>query len=154
MNIPSKYRLGVGVMLLNAEGRVFVGQRSDSSSEAWQMPQGGIDEGEDPRSAVFREMLEEIGTKQARIITETAGWIKYDLPLELIPTLWNGQYRGQMQKWYLMRLDGDDDLININTEHPEFQSWQWVAPETLPEMIVPFKKELYLKLIELFSPHF
>ncbi len=145
------YRPGVGVMLLNDKKQVFVARRIDSTSEAWQMPQGGIDKGEDPRTAVMRELLEEIGTDKAEIIAESAEWYTYDLPHELIPLVWKGRYRGQQQKWFVMRFLGQDSDINIATEEPEFLEWKWVQPSTLPDLIVPFKKKLYQDLAKDFK---
>lgn len=145
------YRPGVGIMLLNARGEVFVGKRIDTTSEAWQMPQGGIDEGEDPRMAALRELKEEIGTDQALLLAESKDWHRYDLPADLIPKLWGGRYRGQAQKWFAMRLNGPDSLIDLNADdHPEFCEWQWVPMATLPDLIVPFKRDLYAVLVEEF----
>jgi putative (di)nucleoside polyphosphate hydrolase len=141
------YRKGVGIMLLNAEGLVFVAKRIDMTSEAWQMPQGGIDKGEQPRDAAFRELKEEIGTNRATILAESKDWLRYDLPDELVPIIWKGQYRGQEQMWYAMRLNGDESDINIAGENPEFSEWKWVPIETLPDLIVPFKRELYAALV-------
>ena len=145
------YRLGVGMMLLNAEGRVFVAKRIDMTSEAWQMPQGGIDAGEEPAVAALRELREEVGTDQATILAESADWYCYDLPDHLVPIIWGGKYRGQKQKWFVLRLDGDDSLINITGEHAEFSEWKWVDVETLPDIIVPFKRELYAALVAEFG---
>ena len=146
------YRPCVGIMLLNAESRVFVAQRRDMKTEAWQMPQGGIEEGEDPRTAAFRELEEEIGTARAEIIGESRDWLDYDLPLDLLPKLWKGRYRGQTQKWYAMRFLGEEAEIDIETESPEFTEWRWVEPEALPRLIVPFKRELYRRVLEEFAP--
>lgn len=146
------YRKGVGIFLINQEKKVFVGQRKDNSSEAWQMPQGGIIKNELPLEAALRELEEEIGTSQVKIIQEHSSWLKYDLPQELGSRLWGGKYAGQEQKWFLMMLDGDDSLINVNTLHPEFKAWKWVDPNDLPELIVPFKKELYREILKYFSP--
>lgn len=144
------YRPGVGVMLINREGKVFVAKRIDMISEAWQMPQGGIDEGESPKVAVLRELKEEIGTDRAEIIKEAQGWYYYDLPEELIPRVWGGKFRGQQQKWYAMRFLGTDNDINIHTDHPEFSEWKWVLPHELPDLIVPFKRVLYQSLVDEF----
>lgn len=144
------YRLGVGMMLFNAQGDVFVAKRIDMTSEAWQMPQGGIDEGEDPRQAALRELEEEIGTSKASILRESREWFTYDLPEELIPKIWGGKYRGQRQKWFAMRFTGNDGDINIQTSHPEFSQWQWVERKQLPSLIVPFKRELYARLVDEF----
>ncbi len=146
------YRAGVGIMLLNNNNQVFVGKRIDTMSEAWQMPQGGIDEGEDAQTAALREMWEEIGTDKATIIAESKDWYNYDLPEHLIPKLWGGRFRGQQQKWFCLRFLGNDSDINIATEHPEFCQWQWVEMESLPDIIVPFKRELYQAIINEFLP--
>ena len=147
------YRKGVGIMLLNQTfDKVFVGRRIDQGGiDAWQMPQGGIDEGETPLDAAFRELLEEIGTNNATVISQTKPWLYYDLP-EHFTNLWEGRFRGQQQIWFLMKLKGGDDLINIVTEHPEFAEWRWVRPEQIVELIVPFKKDLYTKVLEEFLP--
>ncbi len=147
------YRPCVGMMLISAEKKVFVGQRIDTRSEAWQMPQGGIDEGEDARLALFREMKEEIGTDKATILAESKDWLPYDLPTELVPQLWGGKYRGQKQKWFALRFDGSDADINIETAHQEFNAWRWVAPADLPSLIVPFKQQLYADILDEFSPY-
>ena len=154
MNKVLPYRPGVGVMLMNKDGLIFVAKRIDMTSEAWQMPQGGIDEGEDPQTTMWRELREEIGTNKATLIAESKSWHTYDLPDELIPIIWGGRFRGQNQKWFLLRFDGADADINILTEHPEFSEWKWVKPEMLPDVIVPFKKKLYQDLVEEFRPFF
>jgi putative (di)nucleoside polyphosphate hydrolase len=140
------YRPGVGIMLLNAASEVFVGQRIDNPADAWQMPQGGIDEGEDPLSAAWREMHEEIGTDNAELVAESRTWLSYDLPAELADRIWKGRFRGQRQKWFAFRFQGKDSDINIATSHPEFRSWKWAAMADLPTMIVPFKRRLYGEL--------
>ena len=141
------YRRGVGIMLLNHSHQVFVGQRIDSQGEAWQMPQGGIDEDEEPRDAAFRELREEISTDKAEIVAESKAWLRYDLPPELRKR-WKDRWRGQQQKWFVMRFRGTDADINIATEHPEFSAWKWVAVENLPDLIVSFKRQLYLDLLQ------
>ena len=143
------YRPCVGVMLVNQGGHVFTAQRLDSDVPAWQMPQGGIDDGEDPREAALRELEEETSVPRAHvtILGESDDWLPYDLPHHLVPKLWKGRYRGQTQKWFLMRLDGDDSLINIETEHPEFSEWRWMPPEDLLSNIVPFKRDVYAKVV-------
>ena len=137
------YRPCVGIILLNGDGHVFVGQRIDSSVEAWQMPQGGIDDGETPLQAGMREMLEEVGTNNAVYIGEYPDWLDYDIPVELADRLWAGRYRGQTQKWLAFRFSGDDSEIDIATDHAEFQEWKWAAPDALPAMAVPFKRHVY-----------
>lgn len=145
------YRPCVGIMLFNDDGHILVGQRMDRMVEAWQMPQGGIDDGEVPNVAAFREMLEEIGTNKAAIVTETADWLAYDLPAELQGKLWKGRYRGQIQKWFLMRFLGTDADINLETQHPEFRTWRWCPPNELAELAVPFKRGIYAELVRRFS---
>ncbi len=145
------YRMGVGIMLINSAGQVFVARRIDSAAEAWQMPQGGIDEGEEPAQAALRELQEETGTNKAHIIGESAKWYDYDLPEHLVPRLWGGKYRGQKQKWFAMRFEGVDSDINIATEHPEFCEWKWIPMQQLPSIIVPFKRALYQSLVDEFS---
>jgi putative (di)nucleoside polyphosphate hydrolase len=145
------YRLGVGILLMNADGLVFVARRNDMPGDHWQMPQGGIDRGEAPRSAALRELKEEIGTDRAIILAEARRWLAYDLPPDLASTAWRGRYRGQRQKWFAARFVGTDADIDINTEHPEFAAWRWTEPATLPELIVPFKRQLYLDVIEEFQ---
>lgn len=147
------YRPGTGVMLLNADDDVFVGRRIDTTQEAWQMPQGGIDKGEGIEESAFRELEEEIGTRNAEVVARTRGWLTYDLPESLIPKVWGGRYRGQRQVWFLMRFLGSDREIDIDTEHPEFRAWKWVPMEKLPKMIVPFKRPLYQRLLKEFSPY-
>jgi putative (di)nucleoside polyphosphate hydrolase len=145
------YRRGVGIMLFNAAGEVLVAQRIDMPSEAWQMPQGGIDEGETPESAAWREMNEEVGTGAAILLAESRDWYRYDLPAELVPRLWGGRYRGQEQKWFAFRFTGRDADISIDGAHPEFSRWKWTPMATLPELIVPFKRRLYVDLVAEFS---
>ena len=149
------YRLNVGIMLINHEGLVFVGQRRDNHSDAWQMPQGGIDDGENPKEAALRELHEETGVSEnlVQILAVSEDWISYDLPKELISQLWGGRFRGQKQKWYLMRFTGTDDEINLATEHPEFSAWKWADFRTIPELIVEFKQDLYWQIIDAFSDH-
>lgn len=151
---PTEYRAGVGVMLVNGGGQVFVGQRIDSSAEAWQMPQGGIDPGEDPWTAALRELGEETGVLPQLVepIAETAGWLSYDLPDELVGRMWSGRYRGQRQKWYALRFLGRDSDIRIETEHPEFRAWKWAATDQLEALIVPFKRDLYRQVIAELGP--
>ena len=146
------YRPGVGMMVLSPEGLVFVARRIDMPSEAWQMPQGGIDEGETPEQAAIREFREEVGTDKVEIIAESERWLSYDLPEELLPRLWGGRFRGQNQKWFVVRFTGTDDDINIATENPEFLDWKWVELETIADLIVPFKRRLYEALVAEFGP--
>lgn len=146
------YRQGVGIMLVNQAGLVFVAQRLDTPQEAWQMPQGGIEAGESPAQAAMRELAEEIGTAAAEIIAETAGWYDYDLPPALAGRLWGGRYRGQTQKWFACRFLGDDDDIHLDTEHPEFRAWKWAEIDRLSALIVPFKRALYGAVIAELAP--
>ena len=148
------YRPCVGICLVNDDGLIFAGKRIDNRSEAWQMPQGGIDEGEDAVTACFREMAEEIGTDNAELIAEYPDWLDYDIPEPLANKLWHGTYRGQSQKWMLLRYRGADSDINIETDIPEFESWQWMAPEQLVQLAVPFKKDVYQALMAEFSKLF
>jgi putative (di)nucleoside polyphosphate hydrolase len=129
------YRPGVGVMLLDAQKRVFVGRRIDMEGDNWQMPQGGIDKGD-----------------RAEFLAEAARWLRYDVPKEVAGRLWRGRYRGQMQKWFAMRFTGRDGDIDLATHHPEFNAWKWVAPAELPRLIVPFKRRLYLDILAEFAP--
>ena len=137
------YRPCVGIVLFNSEGKVFVGQRLDNMVEAWQMPQGGIDEGETPLEAGFREMEEEIGTARAEFVAEYPKWLNYDIPEDLANRLWQGRFRGQTQKWLAFRFSGTDSDINIETHEPEFRAWKWADPDDLPGMAVPFKRTVY-----------
>ena len=151
------YRKGVGIMILNQNRYVLVAQRINKGNligaNSWQMPQGGIDTRETPVQAAFREMKEEVGTANARLIAESRGWLTYDLPKQLRTTLWGGRFFGQTQKWFLMEFLGSDDEINIHTRHPEFIAWQWVAPGQLCDLIVPFKQKLYGEILEEFREY-
>ncbi|MGE4432106.1 MAG: RNA pyrophosphohydrolase [Sphingobium sp.] len=153
MNSTLPYRPCAGMMLVNMEGKVFVGQRLDNEVEAWQMPQGGIDKGEDPRDTALRELGEETGIAPdlVNIIAKAREEMFYDLPDDLIGKVWGGKYRGQRQTWFLMRFLGTDADVNIRTDHQEFRDWRWVLPEELPELIVPFKKKLYRDLVQEFQ---
>jgi len=146
------YRSGVGILLLNRHGKVFVGSRIDMHSDAWQMPQGGIESGETPEQAAFRELGEEVGTDKAQIIAKSEDWYFYDLPDELLGKMWSGKYQGQKQKWFVFRFLGEDKDIQINGAHAEFNDWRWVNFEELPSLAVPFKRQLYEALVNEFSP--
>ena len=147
------YRSNVGIMMVNEKGYVFVGKRLDNNQNAWQMPQGGIDAGEDPETAAYRELLEETGVKKqdVRFVASSSQWLSYDLPEDLIPILWNGKFRGQKQKWFLFKFLGEDGDINIATEHPEFSKWKWISKENLLKEIVPFKKSVYENVLKEFK---
>ncbi|PIR38051.1 MAG: RNA pyrophosphohydrolase [Alphaproteobacteria bacterium CG11_big_fil_rev_8_21_14_0_20_39_49] len=145
------YRYGVGMMLVNKDSQVFVGKRIDTSSEAWQMPQGGVDKGEDEKTAAFRELQEEVGTDKAVLIAQSADYYYYDLPEELIPNVWGGKFRGQKQRWFVFLFEGDNDDINIATDHPEFCEWKWINANDLPDVIVPFKRKIYSDILGEFS---
>lgn len=149
------YRPCVGVVLMNGEGFVFVGQRMDQNTDAWQMPQGGVDEDEDPYEAALRELWEETGVTADLVekVAETEGWLPYDLPHDLVPRIWKGRYRGQEQKWYLFRFLGRDDQIDLETDHPEFSRWKWQDPDRLVAEIVPFKRDVYERVVAAFAPH-
>ena len=149
------YRPCVGVMLANAAGQVFVGQRIDNDVAAWQMPQGGIDKGEAPQAAALRELWEETGVTADLVVVEaeTSGWIPYDLPHDIVPRIWKGRFRGQEQKWFLLRFHGRDDQVNIATAHPEFSEWRWLAPSELVANIVPFKRAVYESVLAEFGRH-
>jgi len=156
MTKGDRYRRGVGVMLLNSANKVFVGARIDNTDEAWQMPQGGIDEGEnDPWQTALRELEEETGIAPHLVerIADCPERLKYDLPEELRHKLWGGKWKGQDQDWYLVRFLGRDSDINIATKHPEFREWKWIEPGQLPELIVPFKRDLYRQLLLEFADY-
>jgi putative (di)nucleoside polyphosphate hydrolase len=149
------YRRSVGVMLLNREGKVFVGARIDNTDEAWQMPQGGIDKGEEPWDTALRELEEETGIPPHLIerITKCPERLRYDLPETARKRLWGGKWKGQLQDWYLARFLGDDSDVDIATKHPEFREWKWVEPGQLPDLIVPFKRDLYRRLLTEFAEY-
>lgn len=143
------YRPCVGVMLINRAGLIFAAQRIDSSVAAWQMPQGGIDPGENPGLAALRELQEETSIPPSRVapLAETRDWLAYDIPVAMVPTIWGGKYRGQKQRWFLMRYLGQDSQIDLQTAHPEFSDWRWLEADALLGSIVPFKHEIYAKVI-------
>jgi len=145
------YRPCVGITLFRQDGKVFVAQRIDNPGPAWQMPQGGIDDDEDPLKAAWREMKEEIGTNKAELVGESRGWLEYDLPHDLVPKIWKGRFRGQRQKWFAFRFEGTDKDIDIATKHAEFSAWQWVDFTTVPDLIVPFKRDLYRLVVAEFQ---
>ncbi len=155
-NLP--YRPCAGIMLVNRNGRVFVGQRLDAAGsqypDAWQMPQGGIDKGEKAEDAALRELWEETGinAENIEVIAHSKEEYFYDLPEELLGKIWKGKYRGQRQSWFLMRFTGVDENVDINTAHPEFENWKWADPADLPDMIVPFKRDLYRAILNEFEP--
>jgi putative (di)nucleoside polyphosphate hydrolase len=146
------YRPCVGVMLINADGLIFAGQRLDSPSPAWQMPQGGIDDGEKPKAAALRELWEETGITADLVqsVAKTHGWVTYDLPPDLLGKAWGGKYRGQRQKWFLFRFLGADSDIKIATAHPEFSSWRWISADQMVAEIVPFKRAVYEEVVRSF----
>lgn len=148
------YRPCVGIMLLNAEGRIFVGERIDTPG-AWQMPQGGIDAGETPEEAALRELWEEIGVNSdhVEVLAQSADWLTYDLPDHLLGKVWKGKYRGQKQLWFVLRFKGPESAINIDTDHPEFGQWKWTDSAGLVSDIVSFKRDIYQALVTEFSGH-
>ncbi len=156
------YRPCVGIMVLNREGLVWVGRRADAPGDAegrgswWQMPQGGIDEGEDPEAAALRELSEETGMRSVSLLGEMQGWLRYDLPAHLLGIAWDGKYRGQEQKWYAVRFLGMDAEIDITPEDPEqveFDAWRWAPLSELPDLIVPFKRDVYRQVVAAFAPY-
>jgi putative (di)nucleoside polyphosphate hydrolase len=143
----ANYRQGVGIVLFNQGGGVFVGRRADVKEDAWQMPQGGIDPGESPEQAALRELKEEIGTDKVEVLAESKGWLYYDVPSELAQKAWGRQWRGQRQKWFAMLFKGQDTDIDVATEHPEFNAWRWVSSRELSALAVSFKRQLYLSVL-------
>jgi putative (di)nucleoside polyphosphate hydrolase len=148
------YRPCVGVALFNRQGLVWVGSRSDADAEGegkgswWQMPQGGLDKDEDPKAAAYRELFEETSIRSVSLLREAPGWFRYDLPLKLVATSWGGRYRGQKQKWFALRFEGDESEIDVvnpggGKHKPEFSEWRWERLERLPDLIVPFKRKVY-----------
>lgn len=141
-------RTGVGIIVLNSKNQVFVGKRKDNPGNKWQMPQGGVDKGEDFITAMKRELIEETSIKNIKIIREIDHFFEYELPENLVGIIWKGKFRGQKQKWFITRFLGQDNEINLNTKHPEFFEWKWIEPKRLPEVIVHFKKDLYENLLK------
>ena len=141
-------RTGVGIIVLNNNNQVFVGKRKDNPGDKWQMPQGGVDKGEDFITAMKRELIEETSIKNIKILKEIQNMYQYELPNNLVGIIWKGKFRGQRQKWFITKFLGNDDEINLDTQHPEFIDWKWIDPQDLPEVIVDFKKELYLNLLK------
>ena len=141
-------RPGVGIIVLNNENKVFVGKRKDNPIDKWQMPQGGVDKGEDFISAMRRELLEETSIRSIKILKEIEGFFEYELPENLIGVIWKGKFRGQKQKWFITKFIGEEKEINLKTKKPEFIEWKWIIPEKLPDVIVEFKKNMYLKLLK------
>ena len=149
------YRRGVGMMLINRDGLVWVGRRIDNRDEAWQMPQGGLDPGEEPWAGALRELEEETGIARHLVekLADHPRQLRYELPEALAGTLWKGRYKGQLQDWFLARFLGEDADVDIATAHPEFSHWQWVEPTLLPELIVPFKRDMYRAIVDGFAEH-
>jgi putative (di)nucleoside polyphosphate hydrolase len=155
MGSDDKYRRGVGIMLVNADKLVWVGRRIDNRDEAWQMPQGGLDKGEEPWAGALRELEEETGIAPGLVekIADHPQQLRYDIPDAIAAKLWGGKWKGQVQDWFLARFTGSDADIDIATDHPEFSHWQWVEPHLLPELIVPFKRDMYRAILDGFADH-
>ena len=155
MSKKGEYRRGVGVMLINGEGKVWVGARIDNDADAWQMPQGGMDKGEKPWATALRELEEETGIPPHLVerIATCPERLRYDLPPELVGVIWKKPWLGQEQDWFLCRFLGSDSDVDIATKHPEFREWRWVDPQQLPDLIVPFKRALYQQVLEAFAEH-
>ena len=145
-NLPM--RTGVGIVVLNNQNKVFVGKRKDNPVDKWQMPQGGVDDGEDYLSAMKRELFEETSIKSIEVLEEIERYFEYELPENLIGIIWKGKFRGQKQKWFITKFVGKEKEINLKTKNPEFIEWKWILPEELPNVIVDFKKKIYLDLLE------
>ena len=141
-------RKGVGVIILNKNNEVFVGRRKDNPVDKWQMPQGGVDSGEDYHSAMRRELLEETSIKSINVIKEIEGFFEYQLPDNLIGIIWKGKFKGQRQKWFIAKFIGNEKEINLQTKNPEFIEWKWIEHDKLPDVIVEFKKKMYIKLLK------
>ena len=141
-------RIGVGIIILNKKNEVFVGKRKDNPTDKWQMPQGGVNNGEDFITAMKRELFEETSIKNFKIIKEVENMYEYELPENLVGIIWKGKFRGQKQKWFINRFLGQDEEINLKTKHPEFIEWKWIKPMMLPKVIVDFKRKLYLNLLK------
>ena len=140
-------RIGVGAIVLNKKNQVFVGKRKDNPVDKWQMPQGGVNEGEDLTSAMKRELNEETGIQNIKILNEIDGWFEYELPNYLLGKIWRGKFRGQKQKWFIVKFLGNDEEINLEKDKPEFVEWKWLDIENLPNVIVDFKRKVYEKLL-------
>ena len=150
--MENKYRTCVGMLIINKDKKILVGRRLDHPSGFWQMPQGGIEEGEIPEEAVWREMIEEIGTDNAELYQTSSQWLKYDIPKDTLEKLpWGGRYSGQTQKWFVFKFKGNDKEINVKTENPEFSEWKWIDSKSLTKNVVPFKRELYKNILEEFK---
>tara|TARA_B100000401_G_C52709172_1_gene673010 strand:+ start:248 stop:718 length:471 start_codon:yes stop_codon:yes gene_type:complete len=141
-------RSGVGVIILNNQNKIFVGKRKDNPIDKWQMPQGGVNTGEDHLSAMKRELLEETSIKNIEILKELEGFYEYELPKNLVGIIWKGKFRGQKQKWFIAKFIGNEKEINLKTKHPEFIEWKWIKPNDLPDVIVDFKRDMYLKILK------
>ena len=141
-------RSGVGVIILNNQNKIFVGKRKDNPIDKWQMPQGGVNIGEDHLSAMKRELLEETSIKNIEILKELEGFYEYELPKNLVGIIWKGKFRGQKQKWFIAKFIGNEKEINLKTKHPEFIEWKWIKPNDLPDVIVDFKRDMYLKILK------
>ena len=145
------YRSGVGIVVINPNKKIFVGKRIDNHSDAWQMPQGGLDAGEDEDKAMFRELAEETGIKDIKVLSKSSNYLYYNLPYKLQKKFWGGKFLGQKQRWYLVEFLGDDKMINVTTEDPEFSEWKWISKEEIIDVIVSFKKDLYRDVINEFK---